>query len=172
MINGGNGVSLRRRFPIHNHFRVRQAAASVCSVVWNFHILLFLQFPPCICGINMVQFAPVTERIVYLMQVTMQSDPAEGYVSGMANPLISTRNVEICSVIPRGGGGTLSRVPTLRSRHPAHRSTIRRVAFGRGSRYPRVEGHATLAPRVTLPLGQRSRYLCPEGHVTLEVPVL
>ena len=53
----------------------------------------------------MVQFAAITERIVYLMQVTMQSDPAEGYVSGVTNPLISTRNVEICSVIPRGGGG-------------------------------------------------------------------
>ena len=62
----------------------------------------------------MVQFAAVTERIVYLMQVTMQSDPAEGYVSGMTNPLISTRNVKsanfdkkcrnMLSYTPWGGG--------------------------------------------------------------------
>ena len=35
-----------------------------------------------------------------------------------------------------------------------------------------LEGHATLAQKVTLPFGQGSRYLCLEGHATFALNVL
>ena len=79
----------------------------------------------------------------------MQSGTAEGRVNGMSNSLISTQNVE--TILGYTSWGALSRVPTLRSRLPALRYTVRRVVFGRVSRYLWVECHATLGSRVTLP---------------------